>query len=636
MAKLLFPDGVTREFPAGATIGEVVLEALPRFKKTAVAARLGEELVDLTTQIPNLDSPLPFELVTVDSPEGINILRHTTAHVMAQAVERLFPGVKLAIGPTIENGFYYDFDLPETFSTEDLEKIEGEMKKIVKENLPLMRQELSRKDAIELFKKLDQPYKVELIEDLDGETVSLYKQGEFVDLCRGPHLPATGMIKAFKLQSVAGAYWRGDSDRPMLQRIYGTAFPKQSQLDEYLKMLEEALKRDHRKLGQQLDLFSIHEEGPGFPFFHPKGMILKNQLIDFWRQQHQKAGYQEIQTPIILSEELWHRSGHWDHYQENMYFTQIDEGNYAIKPMNCPGGILMYKRQLHSYRDLPIRMGELGLVHRHELSGALHGLMRVRAFTQDDAHIFLLPEQIEEEIAGVISLVDKFYSLFGFSYHVELSTRPENSMGSLEIWEQATAALQGALQKLGKDYTINEGDGAFYGPKIDFHLQDSLGRSWQCGTIQLDFMLPERFDLTYIGADGAKHRPVMIHRVIYGSIERFIAILTEHYAGAFPLWLSPVQVELLPVSEGQRAYAQEVKARLEELDLRVEIDSRDEKLGYRIREAQLQKIPYMIIIGEKEVQANSLSVRSRKEGDLGSFSPEELGAKLTQEIAKKL
>ena len=636
MAKLLFPDGVTREFPAGATIGEVVLEALPRFKKTAVAARLGEELVDLTTQIPNLDSPLPFELVTVDSPEGINILRHTTAHVMAQAVERLFPGVKLAIGPTIENGFYYDFDLPETFSTEDLEKIEGEMKKIVKENLPLMRQELSRKDAIELFKKLDQPYKVELIEDLDGETVSLYKQGEFVDLCRGPHLPATGMIKAFKLQSVAGAYWRGDSDRPMLQRIYGTAFPKQSQLDEYLKMLEEALKRDHRKLGQQLDLFSIHEEGPGFPFFHPKGMILKNQLIDFWRQQHQKAGYQEIQTPIILSEELWHRSGHWDHYQENMYFTQIDEGNYAIKPMNCPGGILMYKRQLHSYRDLPIRMGELGLVHRHELSGALHGLMRVRAFTQDDAHIFLLPEQIEEEIAGVISLVDKFYSLFGFSYHVELSTRPENSMGSLEIWEQATAALQGALQKLGKDYTINEGDGAFYGPKIDFHLQDSLGRSWQCGTIQLDFMLPERFDLTYIGADGAKHRPVMIHRVIYGSIERFIAILTEHYAGAFPLWLSPVQVELLPVSEGQRAYAQEVKARLEELDMRVEIDSRDEKLGYRIREAQLQKIPYMIIIGEKEVQANSLSVRSRKEGDLGSFSPEELGAKLTQEIAKKL
>ena len=636
MAKLLFPDGKIQQFPSGTTIEEVIAQALPRFKKRAVAARLGEELVDLSKALPKSETPIPFELITVDSQEGIEILRHTTAHVLAQAVTRLFPGVKLAIGPTIEHGFYYDFDLPEPFSHEDLEKIQAQMKQIIAEDLPLSREELSRDEAIALFEKQDEPYKVELIRDLDGETVSLYRQGEFMDLCRGPHLPRTGMIRAFALQSVAGAYWRGDSTRPMLQRIYGTAFPKQSQLDDYLKMLEEAAKRDHRKLGQQLDLFSIHEEGPGFPFFHPKGMILKNQLIDFWREEHQKAGYQEIQTPIILSEELWHRSGHWDHYAENMYFTQIDENNYAIKPMNCPGGILMYKRQLHSYRDLPIRMGELGLVHRHELSGALHGLMRVRSFTQDDAHIFMLPEQIEEEISGVIALVDKFYSLFGFSYHVELSTRPENSMGSAEIWDQATSALEAALKKLGKEFVINQGDGAFYGPKIDFHLEDSLGRSWQCGTIQLDFMLPERFDLTYIGPDGAKHRPVMIHRVIYGSIERFIAILTEHYAGAFPLWLAPVQVMLLPLSEGQADYAKEVRDRLAALGLRVELDARDEKLGYRIREAQLQKIPYMIIVGPKELESKTLSVRSRIAGDLGSISIAELGDKLQKEVAEKL
>ncbi len=563
------------------------------------------------------------------------MLRHTAAHIMAQAVKRLWPEARIAIGPTIENGFYYDFDLPEAFTPEELEKIEAEMKKIIAENLPLQREELASEEAISLFKQLNEPYKIELIEDLDSPVVSVYRQGEFVDLCRGPHLPATGMVKAFKLQSVAGAYWRGDSNKPMLQRIYGTAFPKQSQLDEHLKMLEEAAKRDHRKLGQQLDLFSIHEEGPGFPFFHPKGMVLKNQLIEFWREEHRKAGYQEIQTPMILSEELWHKSGHWDHYKENMYFTKIDDHDFAIKPMNCPGGILMYKRQLHSYRDLPIRMGELGLVHRHELSGTLHGLMRVRAFTQDDAHIFMLPEQIEEEIAAVVRLVDKFYRLFGFSYHVELSTRPEKALGSEEIWDKATRTLEATLQKLGQDYKVNEGDGAFYGPKIDFHLKDSIGRTWQCGTIQLDFMLPERFDLTYIGADGAKHRPVMIHRVIYGSIERFIAILTEHYAGAFPLWLAPVQVVVLPLGESQNAYAQEVKKQLEDSGLRVEVDARDEKLGYRIREAQLQKIPYMIILGPKEEEGKTLSVRSRKDGDLGTMDLEALTARLTEEVLTK-
>ena len=635
MAKLLFPDDSIREFPPGTAVVDIVEEALPRFKKRAVAARLGEKLVDLAAQLPESEEAIPFEIITLDSPEGTDVLRHTAAHIMAQAVKRLWPEARIAIGPTIENGFYYDFDLPEAFTPEELEKIEAEMKKIIAENLPLQREELASEEAISLFKQLNEPYKIELIEDLDSPVVSVYRQGEFVDLCRGPHLPATGMVKAFKLQSVAGAYWRGDSNKPMLQRIYGTAFPKQSQLDEHLKMLEEAAKRDHRKLGQQLDLFSIHEEGPGFPFFHPKGMVLKNQLIEFWREEHRKAGYQEIQTPMILSEELWHKSGHWDHYKENMYFTKIDDHDFAIKPMNCPGGILMYKRQLHSYRDLPIRMGELGLVHRHELSGTLHGLMRVRAFTQDDAHIFMLPEQIEEEIAAVVRLVDKFYRLFGFSYHVELSTRPEKALGSEEIWDKATRTLEATLQKLGQDYKVNEGDGAFYGPKIDFHLKDSIGRTWQCGTIQLDFMLPERFDLTYIGADGAKHRPVMIHRVIYGSIERFIAILTEHYAGAFPLWLAPVQVVVLPLGGSQNAYAQEEKKKLEDSGLRVEVDARDEKLGYRIREAQLQKIPYMIILGPKEEEGKTLSVRSRKDGDLGTMDLEALTARLTEEVLTK-
>lgn len=635
MVKLRFPDGEIREFAPQSTVEDVLTEALPRFKKRAVAARLGGELVDLSQQIPESTEPLSFEILLLESPEGIDILRHTAAHVLAQAVQRLWPGVKLAIGPTIENGFYYDFDLEETFTPEDLERIQGEMEKIIKEDLPLKRMELGKAKAIALFEKENQPYKVELIDALEDETVSLYSQGEFLDLCRGPHLPRTGMLRAYKLQTVAGAYWRGDAKGPMLQRIYGTAFPKQGQLDEYLELLAEAAKRDHRKLGQALDLYSILDEGPGFPFFHPKGMVLKNQLIDFWRAEHRKAGYEEIQTPIILKEELWQRSGHWDHYHENMYFTTIDETNYAIKPMNCPGSILMYKRHLHSYRDLPIRMGELGLVHRHELSGALHGLMRVRSFTQDDAHIFMLPEQIEEEIRGVVSLVDRFYHLFGFNYRIELSTRPEKAMGSEEIWEQATNALKSALENLGKEYQINEGDGAFYGPKIDFQLEDSLGRSWQCGTIQLDFMLPERFDLTYIGSDGEKHRPVMIHRVIYGSIERFIAILTEHYAGAFPLWLSPVQAVILPLTEKELHYAKEVKARLEEAELRVELDSRDEKLGYRIREAQLQKTPYMLIVGPKEVENNSLSVRAREKGDLGATTVEELISSLRQELAEK-
>jgi len=480
-------------------------------------------------------------------------------------------------------------------------------------------------------------YKVELIKDLpEDEIISFYKQGEFVDLCAGPHVSSTGKIKAFKLLSVAGAYWRGSEKNKMLQRIYGTSFVKKSQLDEHLNMLEEAKRRDHRKLGKELDLFSILEEGPGFPFFHPKGMVIRNVLEDFWRKEHKKNGYEEIKTPIILSEELWHRSGHWDHYKENMYFTKIDEGDYAVKPMNCPGGLLMYKRDLHSYRELPIRMGELGLVHRHELSGALHGLMRVRCFTQDDAHIFMMPSQIKDEILGVIKMVDQFYSLFGFKYFVELSTRPENSMGSDEDWEAATNALKDALDSLGRQYKINEGDGAFYGPKIDFHLQDCIGRTWQCGTIQLDFQMPERFDITYVGADGEKHRPVMIHRVIFGSIERFIAILTEHFAGAFPVWIAPTQVTVIPVSERQYDYAKEIAGRLNELDIRVESDLRSEKVGYKIREAQLKKVPYMLILGDKEVEGGSVSVRDRKEGDKGAMKLQDFISHIQNEIAGKI
>ncbi len=557
---------------------------------------------------------------------------HTTSHIMAQAVKRLFPDVKVTIGPSIEHGFYYDFDVEKPFSEDDLSKIEEEMKKIIKENLPIERFELSREDAIKFMKERNEPYKVELIKELpDGEVISFYKQGEFTDLCRGPHLPSTGCVKAIKLLSSSGAYWRGDEHNKMLQRIYGISFPKASELDEYLNMIEEAKKRDHKKLGKELELFMIAPEGPGFPFFLPKGMVLRNILEDYWREIHKKHGYVEIKTPVILNEELWHKSGHWDHYKDNMYTTKIDDVDYGIKPMNCPGGMIVYKSKLHSYKELPIRAGELGLVHRHEKSGQLNGLFRVRCFTQDDAHIFCLPNQIESEIKGIISLVDEVYSKFGFEYTIELSTRPEDSMGSDELWNMAENALSSVLRNLGKDYELNEGDGAFYGPKIDFHIKDCLGREWQCGTIQLDFQMPERFDLTYIGEDGEKHRPVMLHRVIFGSIERFIGIITEHFAGAFPVWLSPVQVSILPISDNQKEYAEKVKKVLEENGIRVELDDRQEKIGYKIREAQLQKIPYMLILGEKEVEANTVGVRKRKEGDIGQMPLDEFIKKVKDE-----
>ncbi|MGE4284692.1 MAG: threonine--tRNA ligase, partial [Clostridia bacterium] len=575
-------------------------------------------------------------LLTFEEEGGKHAFRHTTSHILAQAVKRLFPEVKLAIGPSIDNGFYYDFDLDTTFTPEILEKIEEEMRKIVKEGLSLERFELSRQEAIKMMEEKGEIYKVELIQDLPEDAViSFYKQGDFVDLCAGPHLPSTAKVKAIKLLNVAGAYWRGSEKNKMLQRIYGTCFTKKSDLDEYLTRLEEAKKRDHRKLGRELDLFNILEEGPGFPFFMPKGMTLRNILEDFWREEHKKRGYQEIKTPIILNEDLWHRSGHWDHYKENMYFTKIDEGDFAIKPMNCPGGMLVYKRRMHSYRDLPQRMAELGLVHRHELSGALHGLMRVRCFTQDDAHIFMLPSQVKEEIIKVIDLIDYFYGVFGFNYHVELSTRPENSMGSNEQWEVATNGLREALEEKGIKYKVNEGDGAFYGPKIDFHLEDSIGRTWQCGTIQLDMQMPELFDLTYTGSDGEKHRPVMIHRVVFGSIERFIAILTEHYAGAFPSWIAPIQVKVLAIADKHHEYVLSLQKRFEQEGIRVEVDLRNEKIGYKIREAQLEKIPYMLVIGDKEMESNAVAVRSRKEGDQGVMSIEEFVNKIEEEVKNK-
>ncbi len=566
--------------------------------------------------------------------EQEEILRHTTAHIMAQAVLRLWPETKIAIGPVIKNGFYYDFDLEHRFTPDDLEKIEAEMKKIVAEDLPIVREEISNADAVALFRAQNQGYKLELLEGLD-EGVSIYRQGEFVDLCRGPHLDRTSQVKHFKLQSIAGAYWRGDSKRQMLQRIYGTAFLKKKDLEEHLHRLEEAAKRDHRVIGRQLDLFSIQDEGPGFPFFHPKGMVLRNLLEEYWREEHRKRGYVEIKTPIILHEDLWHRSGHWDNYKDNMYFSTIDEQTFAIKPMNCPGSMLMYKRKLHSYRDLPIRMAEMGLVHRHELSGTLHGLMRVRAFTQDDAHIFMLPSQIQEEIIGVIDFVDYVYKAFGFKYHVELSTKPENAIGDDEMWEQATEALRQALERKNLDYVVNEGDGAFYGPKIDFHLEDNLGRTWQCATIPLDFAMPERFDLTYIDEDNERKRPVMLHRVIYGALERFIAILVEHTAGAFPTWLAPVQVQVIPVGDDYLAYAQEVADTLFAAGVRVEVDRRDEKLGKKIREAQLQQIPYMLIVGKKEQESGQVSIRHRREGDLGALTVQDFLDRIQQEIAEK-
>lgn len=633
MINIKLPDGSVKQFEQPVSCLAIAESISAGLARNAVCAEVNGVLCDLSHIV---DADAEYKVHTLKDEEGLAVLRHSTAHLMAQAISHLWKNAKFAIGPSIKNGFYYDIDFEGTvIAPEDLEKIEAEMTKIVKEDLPIVREEMSREEAIEFFRKHNDTYKVEILSEMDSPVVSLYRQGDYVDLCRGPHMPSTGRLKVFKLTSIAGAYWRGDTKNKMLTRIYGTAFEKKSELDEYIVRMEEAKRRDHRKLGKELDLFDIFDEGPGFPFFFPKGMVLRNTLEDFWRKEHTLAGYEEVKTPMILNQELWHRSGHWDHYKDNMYVVKIDNEDYAIKPMNCPGGMLVYKRKPHSYRDLPERMAELGLVHRHELSGALHGLMRVRCFTQDDAHIFMTPDQIEEEIEGVVRLIDKFYKVFGFKYKLELSTRPENSMGTDEQWETATNALKRALNVLGKDYEINEGDGAFYGPKIDFHLEDSIGRTWQCGTIQLDFQMPERFDLTYVGQDGEKHRPVMIHRVVFGSIERFIAILTEHYAGAFPLWLAPVQVKIVPISEVQADYAHQVCEKLVNMGIRAEVDDRNEKMGYRIREAQLQKIPYMLVLGENEKQSGTVAVRNRKKGDLGVMSFDDLANKLLKEIVEK-
>ena len=626
-------DWGSREITVGTTILEMLGELSPKLKKEALAARLNGKIVDLNTP---LQEDASVDILTFDDPEGAEVYRHTASHVLAQAVKRLYGNVRLGIGPPISNGFYYDFDFATPISPEDLEKIEEQVKQIIIEDLRWKRLEVSREEALKTFQELGEPFKVELISDLpEGDTISCYRQGEFIDLCAGPHLPSTGKLGSFKLLNLAGAYWRGNERNPMLQRIYGTAFPRKELLEEYLHLLEEARKRDHRKLGRELDLFSFHEEAPGFPFYHPRGIIVRRELEKFWREEHQKAGYQEVETPIILNRFLWEQSGHWEHYREDMYFTKIDGQDYAVKPMNCPGSMLIYRTGMHSYRDFPLRMAEMGLVHRHEKSGTLHGLMRVRCFTQDDAHIFMLPEQIEDEVAGVIELVDRFYRVFGFNYHVELSTRPEKSMGSDEMWEKATSALQSVLDKRGMPYKINEGDGAFYGPKIDFHLLDSLGRTWQCGTIQLDFQMPEKFDLSYIGPDGQKHRPAMIHRVVYGSMERFLALLIEHYGGAFPLWLAPVQAVVIPITDRQRTYALEIKDQLRSEKVRVEMDDRNEKVGYKIREAQVQKIPYMLVIGDKEVAARSVAVRHREQGDLGAVPLDSFVAKIKEEINEK-
>ena len=628
----LMVNGIPMDVEAGKNALDLAGEISKDLKKEALVARLDGKVISLVTPI-NEDGGV-LEIVGFADADGAKTLRHTASHVLAQAVKHLKPEAKLAIGPAIDNGFYYDFDVDEPFTPEFLAAVEKEMQKLIKKNERVERFELPRAEALELMK--DEPYKVELINDLPEDAViSFYRQGDFTDLCAGPHLPSTGKIKAVKLTSIAGAYWRGNEKNKMLQRIYGTAFTNREELDTYLARIEEAKKRDHRKLGRQLDLFDIRDEGPGFPFFYPKGMILRNTLEDYWRQIHRKNGYEEIKTPIMLNRALWERSGHWDHYKENMYTTVIDDTDFAIKPMNCPGGILVYERRKWSYRDLPIRCGELGLVHRHEMSGALHGLMRVRCFTQDDAHIFMTPEQIRDEIKGVYRLIDEVYKVFGFNYHVELSTRPENSIGTDEMWELATSGLQGALDDLGVEYVVNEGDGAFYGPKIDFHLEDSLGRTWQCGTIQLDMNLPERFDLTYVGADGEKHRPVMIHRVVFGSIERFIGIITEHFAGAFPLWLAPVQVRIMTITDRADEAAKKLQAELEDAGIRTEIDLRNEKIGFKIREAQMQKIPYMLVLGDKEAENGVVAVRSRKDGDIGTMTSADLIAKLQEEVATK-
>lgn len=633
MLNIMLKDGSIIQVEKGAKIYDVAMKISPALAKRALNAKINGETSELMTEI-NCDSSI--EIFTFEDVEGRLALRHTAAHVLAQAVKRLYPNIKLAIGPAIDNGFYYDFDSEETFTPEILAKIEVEMVKISNESLELERFVLSREEALKFINEKEEPYKLQLIENLpEGEIISFYKQGEFVDLCAGPHVPSTSYIKAFKLLSVAGAYFRGDEKNKMLQRIYGTVFPKKSELETYLTMLEEAKKRDHRKLGKELKLFTLMEEGPGFPFFLPNGVVLKNNLIEYWRGIHKKYGYVEIETPQILNRKLWETSGHWQHYKENMYTVKIDEGDFAIKPMNCPGGMLVYKSEPHSYRDLPLRVGELGKVHRHELSGAIQGLMRARAFTQDDAHIFMLPEQIKEEIKGVIRLIDEVYTRFGFKYSVELSTRPDNSMGSDKEWQMAESSLAAALDEMNMQYKINEGDGAFYGPKIDFHLEDSIGRSWQCGTIQLDFQLPQRFDLNYMGSDSEKHRPIVIHRVIFGSIERFIGVLIEHFAGKFPTWIAPVQVKVLPISEKFHDYAKDVANSLNENNIRVELDGRVEKIGYKIREARNERVPYILVIGEKEQGEGNISIRSRKDGDEGSASLSEFISRLKDEIDNK-
>ncbi|HPF44375.1 MAG TPA: threonine--tRNA ligase [Syntrophomonadaceae bacterium] len=630
MVLINLPDGSQKEYQPGTSVKEIAEDVNKKLARKAVTAVFNDKLADWNEQVTENGS---LRILDFDDEAGKNVYRHSSAHVMAQAVKKLWPDTKLAIGPAIDKGFYYDFDSEHIFTPEDFALIEKEMENIIKADYPIVKKVFDREEAIRFFSDRDETYKVELIRDLPEDAViTVYEQGEFADLCAGPHVPSTGKLKNIKLMSLAGAYWRGNENNPMLQRIYATSFPEKAMLDDYLKKLEEAKKRDHRRLGKELGLFVVLDEGPGFPFFMPKGMILRNELENFWREEHRKAGYQEIKTPIILERELWERSGHWDHYKENMYFTVIDEKDFSVKPMNCPGSMLVYKQNLHSYKEFPLRMGELGLVHRHEMSGVLHGLMRVRAFTQDDAHIFMLPEQIIDEIKGVINLVDRFYSLFGFPYHVELSTRPENSMGSDEDWEKATEALRQALEEKGIDYKVNEGDGAFYGPKIDFHLHDALDRTWQCGTIQLDFQMPEKFDLTYIGEDGEKHRPVMIHRVIYGSIERFIGILTEHTAGAFPAWLAPVQVRVLPITDRQHDYARQVTEELQKAGFRAEADYRSEKIGYKIREGQMQKVPYQLIIGDKESEEQGVAVRHRKEGDKGFMSLSDFILLLDEEV----
>ncbi len=631
--KIILKNGDELELSAGATAFAAAQAVSDGLARAAVVARINGKLCDLSAPLSEGDS---LEIVTMKDPDGLQVYRHTCAHVLAQALKTVYPTCKLAIGPVIDNGYYYDVDFKTPITMEDFAKVEAEMKKIIKSNLPIERFTLPRNEAIALMSKFSETYKVELIRDLpEDEEISFYKQGAFTDLCRGPHLPSTGKIKAFKLVSIAGAYWRGDEKKKMLTRIYGTAFAKKEEMDEYFAMLEEAKKRDHIKLGKEMKLFALLGEGKGFPFFLPNGMILKNTLVDFWREIHCREGYVEVQTPVILNRSLWETSGHWDHYKNNMYTTQIDGEDCAVKPMNCPGGMLVYKTSPHSYKDFPIRMGELGLVHRHEKSGQLHGLMRVRCFTQDDAHIFMLPEQITEEIKGVVRIIDEVYKLFGFKYHVELSTRPENSMGSDEDWEKATGALKSALDELKLPYSVNEGDGAFYGPKIDFHLEDSIKRTWQCGTIQLDFQMPQRFDLEYVGEDGQKHRPIMIHRVVFGSIERFIGILIEHYAGKFPVWLAPEQIKVLPVTDRAAEYAEQLVSQFKALGLRASADLRKEKIGRKILDAELEKVPYKLVVGDKEVEEGTVSVRRRGEGDIGAMPKADFFALVKEENDSK-